>query len=74
MLSLLDPGDEVLVIEPTYATYEATVAAAGASVRADLRLARTTGSVRPSVPSPAPSRPRTRADPDGQPQQPDRAW
>ncbi len=32
MLSLLDPGDEVLVIEPIYATYEATVAAAGASV------------------------------------------
>ncbi|WP_237479046.1 pyridoxal phosphate-dependent aminotransferase [Lichenibacterium dinghuense] len=32
MLSLLDPGDEVLVMEPIYATYEATVAAAGASV------------------------------------------
>ena len=32
MLSLLDPGDEVLVMEPIYATYEATVAATGARV------------------------------------------
>ena len=32
MLSLLDPGDEVLVMEPIYATYEATAAAAGAAV------------------------------------------
>ena len=31
-LSLLDPGDEVLVIEPIYATYEATLAAAGARI------------------------------------------
>ena len=31
-LALLDPGDEVLVLEPIYATYEATMAAAGACV------------------------------------------
>ncbi len=31
-LSLLDPGDEVLVLEPIYATYEATLAAAGARI------------------------------------------
>ncbi|RYB01701.1 pyridoxal phosphate-dependent aminotransferase [Lichenibacterium ramalinae] len=31
-LCLLDPGDEVLVMEPIYATYEATLAAAGARV------------------------------------------
>ena len=31
-LCLLDPGDEVLVLEPVYATYEATLAAAGARV------------------------------------------
>ncbi len=31
-LCLLDPGDEVLVLEPIYATYEATLAAAGARV------------------------------------------
>lgn len=31
-LCLFDPGDEVLVMEPIYATYEATLAAAGARV------------------------------------------
>lgn len=32
-LALFDAGDEVLVLEPIYATYEATLAAAGARVR-----------------------------------------
>jgi polar amino acid transport system ATP-binding protein/arginine:pyruvate transaminase len=31
-LCLLDPGDEVLVMEPIYATYEATMAASGARI------------------------------------------
>lgn len=31
-MTILDPGDEVLVLEPMYVTYEATIQAAGASL------------------------------------------
>jgi aspartate/methionine/tyrosine aminotransferase len=31
-MSILDPGDEVLVLEPMYVTYEATIQASGASL------------------------------------------
>ena len=59
-LSLLDPGDEVLVIEPIYATYEATLAAAGAQV---VRVAASPGNeFRPAVGALAAAvTPRTRA-------------